>query len=134
MKLTHSNIRDEDSSDALDEELDNNSDEVGVHAQREFDVAMPDVGNDSINFSPLAFASISRARVQQLIEQNCVAVTGLDRNPRMLKASGKAARGRNGHGHRTSRRTCRCGPNLKPCLLISSMKMPLLPSSISPRA
>ena len=89
MKLTKKNIRDEDPSGALDEELDDNSDEVGVHAQREFDVAMPDVGQRLDQFLTSHLHPISRARVQQLIEQNCVSVTGLDTKVRMLKASGK---------------------------------------------
>jgi 23S rRNA pseudouridine1911/1915/1917 synthase len=85
MKPPKKIIRDEDPSDALDD----NSDEIGVHTQREFDVEEPNVGQRLDQFLTTHLHPISRARVQQLIEQHCVSVTGHDARVRVLKASGK---------------------------------------------
>jgi 23S rRNA pseudouridine1911/1915/1917 synthase len=93
MKPTNKNIRDEDPSDALAEELDDNSDEVGANIQRAFDVEEPNVGQRLDQFLTLHLHPISRARVQQLIDQNCVSVTDRDAKARVLKASGKLRAG-----------------------------------------
>jgi 23S rRNA pseudouridine1911/1915/1917 synthase len=93
MKTTKKNIRHEDPSDVLDEELEENFDEVSVHTQHEFAVNEPNVGQRLDQFLTSHLYPISRVRVQQLIDQNCVSVTDCDTKVRVLKASGKLRAG-----------------------------------------
>ncbi|MHB1673150.1 MAG: RluA family pseudouridine synthase [Acidobacteriaceae bacterium] len=93
MKPARQSIPDEDPSDALDDEPAENSAESAAgpssKAQRVFAVDGPSIGQRLDQFLTARLPSTSRARVQQLIDQNCVSVRGIDGNPRATKASGK---------------------------------------------
>ncbi|MGB8481242.1 MAG: RluA family pseudouridine synthase [Acidobacteriaceae bacterium] len=93
MKPTHRDRNDEDLSDLLDEELAETSSVNGATSPREFSVDGPSVGQRLDQFLTARLPSISRARVQQWIDQNCVLVRDNDGNPRAVKASGKLRAG-----------------------------------------
>ncbi len=95
MKPTHRDRNDEDLSDLLDEELAETSSVNGATSPREFSVDGPSVGQRLDQFLTARLPAISRARVQQLIDQNCVVVCGNDGNPRTMKAGGKLRAGEN---------------------------------------
>lgn len=89
MKPIQMNINDEDPSDTLAEELEENPGEVSFNTRHEFAVDEPSAGQRLDQFLTSHLRPVSRARVQQLIEQNCVLVTGLDAKARIMKASSK---------------------------------------------
>ncbi|MGO8719351.1 MAG: RluA family pseudouridine synthase [Acidobacteriaceae bacterium] len=93
MKPTRLNIHDEDPSDALNEEPEENSSEASIGTRREFAVSEPSVGQRLDQFLTSHLHPVSRARVQQFIEQNCVSVIGPDAKERMMKASSKLRAG-----------------------------------------
>jgi 23S rRNA pseudouridine1911/1915/1917 synthase len=72
----------------LDDELDESPDEA-AGAESSFLVEEANAGQRLDQFLTAHFDDVSRARMQQMIEQNCVAVTGLDGQLRAMKASGK---------------------------------------------
>jgi 23S rRNA pseudouridine1911/1915/1917 synthase len=79
-----------------DDELEEDQDEVGgapSQAEQKFPVDDGSVGQRLDQFLTAHLDRISRARVQHLIEQECVAVTGPDRKLRAMKASGKLRAG-----------------------------------------
>ncbi len=93
MKPTHRDSSDEDLSDLLDDELTDSSTENGTTNPSEFPVDDASVGQRLDQFLTARLPSISRARVQQWIDQNCVMVRGKVGDPRAMKASGKLRAG-----------------------------------------
>ncbi|HTU51644.1 MAG TPA: RluA family pseudouridine synthase [Acidobacteriaceae bacterium] len=93
MSPTHSEPSNEDLSDPLDDELAETSEESNPTPPREFAVDDSSVGQRLDQFLTARLPSISRARVQQWIDQNCVLVRSDDRSPRAMKASGKLRAG-----------------------------------------
>ena len=99
MKPTHRNLPDENDRtdenpfDTLDEELAEASAENSTTTPPEFAVEDASVGQRLDQFLTARLPSISRARVQLWIDQNCVSVRGNDGNPRAMKASGKLRAG-----------------------------------------
>ena len=93
MKPTHRDRNDEELSDLQHEELPEISEENSTHASREFTVDGPSIGQRLDQFLTARLPSTSRARVQQLIVENCVVVRGDDDIPRTMKASGKLRAG-----------------------------------------
>ena len=93
MKPTHRDSSDEDLSDLLDDELTDSSTENGTTNPSEFPVDDASVGQRLDQFLTARLPSISRARVQQWIDQNCVVVRGKVGDPRTMKASGKLRAG-----------------------------------------
>lgn len=89
MKPAHRNPNDEELSGLLHEKLAETSSVNGTTVRREFRVDGPSVGQRLDQFLTARLPSISRARVQQLIDQNCVLVRRNDGSPRTMKASGK---------------------------------------------
>ncbi|MES2220325.1 MAG: RluA family pseudouridine synthase [Acidobacteriota bacterium] len=76
-------------SDALHDDLAEVSEEIDVAGPREFAVDESSVGQRLDQFLTAHLPSTSRARVQQLIDQDCVWVRDKDSNRRVMKASGK---------------------------------------------
>ncbi|MHB1938301.1 MAG: RluA family pseudouridine synthase [Acidobacteriaceae bacterium] len=93
MKTTRQYISDESPSGALGEELEETSTEGGIGTQREFTVSDVSAGQRLDQFLTSHLHPVSRARVQQLIEQNCVSVRGIDGLARTMKAGGKLRAG-----------------------------------------
>jgi 23S rRNA pseudouridine1911/1915/1917 synthase len=93
MKPAHHDPNDEDLFDPLDEELAESSAESSTTTPSEFAVNGSSVGQRLDQFLTTRLTSISRARVQLWIDQNCVLVRGNDGNPRAMKASGKLRAG-----------------------------------------
>ena len=93
MKPTYRDSSDEDPPDLLDDELTDSSSENGTTNPSEFAVDAASVGHRLDQFLTARLPPISRARVQQWIDQNCVLVRGNDGNPRAVKASGKLRAG-----------------------------------------
>lgn len=77
----------------LDEDLDENSEETGAETEHRFGVEESNAGQRLDQFLTAHFNEVSRARMQQLIEQGRVAVVGLDGQARAVKASGKLRAG-----------------------------------------
>ena len=80
---------DQELSDALLDELAEISEEGDVADPREFVVEESAAGQRLDQFLTARLPSTSRARVQQLIDQDCVRVREKDNNRRVMKASGK---------------------------------------------
>jgi 23S rRNA-/tRNA-specific pseudouridylate synthase len=93
MKPKHRHLNDQDLSHPLDEELAEISAESITTTSHDFAVDAPSVGQRLDQFLTTRLPSISRARVQQWIDQNCVLVRGHDGNPRATKASSKLRAG-----------------------------------------
>jgi 23S rRNA pseudouridine1911/1915/1917 synthase len=98
MKPTHRNQDDKDHnddnlSDPLDDELTETSVESSQTTLREFVVDDSTVGQRLDQFLTRLLPPISRARVQQWIDHNCVLVRGNDGTTRAMKASGKLRAG-----------------------------------------
>ena len=93
MKPKHQDLTDEDPSDPLDEELTETPEENSMTTPREFAVDGPGIGQRLDQFLTAHLHPISRARVQQVIDQNCVLVRDNDGNLRGMKASGKLRAG-----------------------------------------
>jgi 23S rRNA pseudouridine1911/1915/1917 synthase len=93
MKSTHRGRKDQDLSDTLDEQLVETPSESSATSPHEFKVDDASVGKRLDQFLTARLPSISRARVQQWIDQNCVLVRGNDSTPRAMKASGKLRTG-----------------------------------------
>jgi 23S rRNA pseudouridine1911/1915/1917 synthase len=92
MKPTRLNFNEKDPSDTRDEESEVNSGEVRIDT-RQFAVDESSAGQRLDQFLTLHLHPASRARVQQLIEQNCVSITRPDAKTRVMKASGKLRAG-----------------------------------------
>lgn len=89
MKSTREYVPDEGPSDPLDDALEETSPEGGINTLREFTVNEVSVGQRLDQFLTARLPSTSRARVQQLIDQNCVSIRSIDGLARTIKASGK---------------------------------------------
>jgi 23S rRNA pseudouridine1911/1915/1917 synthase len=86
MKPTHRNLHEEDKPTET-------SEESSTTTPRKFAVEDASVGQRLDQFLTARLPSISRARVQLWIDQNCVSVRGNDGNLRAMKASGKLRAG-----------------------------------------
>src|SRR5665213_1889998 len=83
----------EDSVEALDEELEVDQDSAAIETERNLPVEEPDIGQRLDQFLTSHLQDVSRARVQQLIEQARVSVIDLSGKIRASKASGKLRTG-----------------------------------------
>lgn len=93
MKPARRDSNDEELFDLLDDERADTSSEYGTTHPSEFSVDDASVGQRLDQFLTARLPSISRARVQQWIDQHCVVVRGKVGNQRAVKASGKLRAG-----------------------------------------
>ncbi|HZC42576.1 MAG TPA: RluA family pseudouridine synthase [Acidobacteriaceae bacterium] len=89
MKPRRQHVAEKEVSDPADDHITETCGDEGMNSPHEFTVDASSVGQRLDQFLTARLPSISRARVQQLIDQNCVLVRGNDANPREIKASGK---------------------------------------------
>ncbi len=79
--------------DDLEDDIEEISEDAGAEAIHSFPVEEAGIGQRLDQFLTAHFQEVSRARMQQLIEQGRVTVTGPDNQPRAMKASGKLRAG-----------------------------------------
>ncbi len=77
----------------VDDELDESPTQTSAETERRFPVEDAGVGQRLDQFLTAHFEDVSRARMQQLIDQDRVSVTGPEGKLRALKASGKLRAG-----------------------------------------
>ncbi|MEO6828834.1 MAG: RluA family pseudouridine synthase [Acidobacteriaceae bacterium] len=77
----------------MDEDLEEAGEVAGAEAERTFPVDEAGVGQRLDHFLTSHVDDVSRARIQQMIEQGCVEVLGKDGTKRAMKASGKLRAG-----------------------------------------
>lgn len=80
-------------ADGLEEFPDEDQDDAAIDTERNFPVEQTDVGKRLDQFLTAHLEDVSRARVQQLIEEERVSVIDPGGKPRAVKASGKLRAG-----------------------------------------